>query len=362
MAWISKRVLLGLLLGMLLIGLAVYFFLPQVKAQVAAWLGASTSEQNSPSTSSSPVVVASGEVDVEGGLLSLTFPQAGIVREVSAKEGQPVRAGDSLASLDARQLADQVVQAQARLRSSTIRLQQARRAVAEHALKVKLAAEAIKEAQARVEAQEAREVQVNQLVEKDLASPSEVRSARAQLNALRAALRIAELHNQQLGLERPEEAVQLAEAEQQVASAALDIAKDQEQGGTLRAPSNGVVLRILVQPGRTLSDRETAVWFLPDRPWIVRCEIDQQYISRVAKGMSCDIKDDRSGSLLAQGTVDRCADWVAPRRSVVTDESTPRRDARTVECLVAVSGSSSNLRVGQRVRVIVKTQPPVISH
>jgi hypothetical protein len=48
---------------------------------------------------------------------------------------------------------------------------------------------------------------------------------------------------------------------------------------------------------------------------------------------------------------------VGAGRGAVLVVSTPRRDARTVECVVALSGTSANLRIGQRVRVIIHTDP-----
>ena len=89
----------------------------------------------------------------------------------------------------------------------------------------------------------------------------------------------------------------------------------------------------------------------------MRCDIDQQFINQVAEQMPCDICEDRGEAILCRGRVEAVGVWVAARRVALLDESTTRRDARTVECVVALSGTPANLRISQRVRVIIHTDP-----
>jgi multidrug resistance efflux pump len=301
------------------------------------------------------IVVASGEVDVQGGILPLSVGQPGVVKEVAVKAGQPVTKGALLLSLDPRQNDGQVAQARARHRAATLHLAQAKAKIAEHDLKVRLVEEAGKEAQARVESQEIRVRHLSELVEKKLVNPSELQSALATQRGFQSAHRAEQLRKQQVDLEKPELEVQLAQADLDVAQASLDSALAQQEGTLLKAPSDGVVLRVLVQPGRLLQSPDTAVWFQPDRPWVVRCDIDQQFINRVAEQMPCDICEDRGEAILCRGRVEAVGGWVAARRVALLDESTTRRDARTVECVVALSGTPANLRIGQRVRIIIHT-------
>jgi multidrug resistance efflux pump len=194
------------------------------------------------------------------------------------------------------------------------------------------------------------------MAEYKLASSLELQAARATLQAFQSAHRAAQLRKKLVDLENPELEVQLAQADLDVAQAALDSALAQQEGTLLKAPEDGVVLRILVQPGRQLQSAETAVWFQPNRPWVVRCDIDQQFINQVAEQMPCDICEDRGEAILCRGRVEAVGVWVAARRVPLLDEST-RRDARTVECVVALSETTANLRISQRVRVIIHTDP-----
>jgi multidrug resistance efflux pump len=303
------------------------------------------------------VVVASGEVDVQGGILPLSTGQAGVVKQVHVNAGQAVTKCALLASLDPRQSADQVAQARARQRGATLHLAQAKAKVAEHDLNVRLAQEACKQAQARVESQEFDVRRLSELVEKKQTNPLELEAARATLRGFQAAHRAAQFRKELVDLENPELEVQLAQADLDAAQAALDSALAQQDGTLLKAPEDGVVLRVLVQPGRPLQSAEPAVWFQPNRPWVVRCDIDQQFINQVAEQMPCDICEDRGEAILGRGRVEAVGVWVAARRVALLDESTTRRDARTVECVVALSGTPANLRIGQRVRVIIHTDP-----
>jgi multidrug resistance efflux pump len=355
MARISWRFRLLLLLALLAAGLAACLLVPPVRSTVAAWLGFRSQGQDTAGGEQS-IVVATGEVDVEGGILPLSPSQSGVVEQVPVKGGEAVAKGALLVSVDPRQSADQVAQTEARRRSAAIRLEQARAKAAEHDLRVRLAQEAVKEAQARVEAQQVRVRQLSELAERNLVAPSDLESAAATLQALRAALGAEQLRKEQVEREKPEQGVQLAQADLDAAAAALDSARVQQEGTMLKAPTDGVVLRVLIQPGRLLRTADTAIWFRPDRPWVVRCDIDQQFINRVAAKMPCDVCEDRGEAILARGTVERIGIWVAARRPAL-DEATTRRDARTVECVVALSRPPTNLRVGQRVRVIIHTGP-----
>ena len=156
-----------------------------------------------------------------------------------------------------------------------------------------------------------------------------MQSALATLRGFQFARRAEELRKEQVALENPEHDVQLAQADLEVAEAALDIALAQQEGTVLKAPSDGVVLRVLVQPGRLLQSPDIAVWFKPDRPWIVRCDIDQQFINRVTEQMPCDICEDRGegNPLSRQGRSRRCMGRVAACSSRGIHD-TPRRPDR----------------------------------
>jgi membrane fusion protein (multidrug efflux system) len=346
------------LLTALLLSVALLVGLSATGRALLVWLALGSSEDAS-AVQAPPLVVATGEIDAEGGILPLSPAQAGIVRATPAREGQMVPKGATLVCLDARQDAGLVAQSRARVATATLRRDQARRAAREHALKVRLAEQAVKEATAQLDAQQVRANWLADLASKNVGSAQESKGASAQLEVFRAALEAQKLRVELVQLERPEETVQLAEIELEASEAALSTALAKQEGATLVAPVDGMVLRVLVQPGQmfSLAGREPAVWFRPKRPWVVRCEIDQQFITRVKEGMACEIFDDRTEQWIARGAVERRAEWVAPRRSIISDDAALRRDTRTVECVVGLQEEPTELRTGQRVRVQINTGP-----
>jgi multidrug resistance efflux pump len=301
------------------------------------------------------LVVGSGEVDVEGGLYPLAPVAQGVVAEVEVADGQTVMQGQPLLRLDADLAAIQVSQAEANLRAAQVRLAQARQGVQDHTLQLKLVEQAIVIAEAQAAAQARKIPPLERLAKDDLTNQAELLSARDQARALQAALAAEKLRKQQLADMDPEQAVRLAQANADAAEQTLAQAKKQLANYTLTAPADGVVLRVLARKGQVWSaaQREPAIWLRPNRPWIVRCEIEQQFAARVADGMPCDIYDDRVDKPLWRGRVQSCSPWIAPRRSF-TDDPLLRRDLRTMECIVSVLDNEPPLRVGQRVRVVIR--------
>ena len=68
--------------------------------------------------------------------------------------------------------------------------------------------------------------------------------------------------------------------------------------------------------------------------------------------MIADIFLDGDNDSRWTGSVLRCADWIANRRSMI-DEPGQRNDVRTLECIITLDPGEPNLRIGQRMRVMI---------
>src|SRR4029079_19788260 len=97
-----------------------------------------------------------------------------------------------------------------------------------------------------------------------------------------------------LRLQDPGVELQRAQAEVATMRARWRQAEQALEEHTLRAPTAGHVLRIFVAPGEMLgtSQRRMAVQFCPDRPRIVRAEVDQAFAQRVKIGQPAIVEDD----------------------------------------------------------------------
>ena len=112
-----------------------------------------------------------------------------------------------------------------------------------------------------------------------------------------------------------------------------------------------------VNPGEILGPNPTrpAVEFLPKGALIVRAEVLQEWAHRVKEGQEVDITDDTYQGPTYKGKVYQLSPWFTQKRNLIIEPFT-YNDVRFLECLVHVTSDSEQpLRVGQRVRVKIKS-------
>lgn len=256
-----------------------------------------------------PAVIARGQVDVEGGTLSLGLPVDGTIAEVAVHEGARVRRGDLLLRAD---------ETSARLdeRLALAHLQQARAQVG--LLQPKLAAAAT------------RANRLEQAARADAADGQSADDAREAAGAARA-----ELANAQAG-------IGLAQAE-------LDRARYQLRQLVLRAPVDGDVLRLAAWPGLRATPGTPLLTLLPAGARIVRAELSQDALAHVAPGQPARVlSDDGRQTPLAGARVLRVGRTFG--QSALQSDPMQKMNERSVECVLALDPPDA-LRVGQRVLV-----------
>ncbi|MDE3141979.1 MAG: HlyD family efflux transporter periplasmic adaptor subunit [Pseudomonadota bacterium] len=265
-----------------------------------------------PASASAPrayVAIARGQVAVEGGLLQVRAAVPGLVRAVSVATNAKVAAGQTLVQLDdgAARIAVQLARAD---------LAQA------HAQQAMLAAG---EPAAALRAQ-----RLAAAVAADAASGQELAEARAALGEIKAR-------------------AQAAAAAVQAAQARLAAARHQLALYTVHAPVAGYVARRLVQVGARVSpdDAQPLLELLPERPLIVRAELNEAYADKVHPGMRAEVVLDAGGGRSYAAHVLRLGlTYGAVRLGPQHDQPD---DARDLECVLQLD--APGLRVGQRVRV-----------
>src|SRR5439155_22591809 len=117
-----------------------------------------------------------------------------------------------------------------------------------------------------------------------------------------------------LALRDPAQEVTRAEADVRSKRALLKRARHALQEHTLRAPSGGTVLRVLTSAGESLGPqpRQPALLLAPDKPRVVRAEVEQEFAGRVSVGQRAEIEDDAACSGPTwKGRVARVAGWFA---------------------------------------------------
>lgn len=288
---------------------------PLAALLLALTLAACTDGKQEKAAAAAPspyLAMARGQVDVEGGLVRIVAPRDGRLDEVRVEDGDVVKAGQVLAVIDSRQ-------AKIALGAAEARLAQAEAQVG--VLKAKLP-------QAQQQAQ-----RIGEAAGAGAATGQSADDATAALAVLKAEIVAAEA------------AVKLAHQSVDEAHAELD-------ARTLKAPVAGRVVRRAAHVGDVVSVQLATELFqlLPDRPRIVRAELNEAYVDLVKPGMQAEVVRDSDQGQAVPARVLRVGEVFGP--SKLTDDPVERAGAHDVECVLQLDGGE--FRIGQRVLVRFK--------
>ena len=258
------------------------------------------------------VAVARGKIDVEGGLLELAPAVSGVVQQLMVKEGQSVQKGQVLLRLvdDASRADLAVAESESQLAQTKLKTRQARLP----ALKTTLS-----RWQAAAKAGAA-----------DLQSVDEAAQA----------------------LRDAQSEVDIAAAEAGVTRSKVEQLRALQQRHELRAPEAATVVRLSTHAGSTVQAASNVLVLLPDRPLIVRAEVNESFISSLRTGMKAMVVSDGDGAAgkqeLPQATVERISPIYGTAR---LQDDTQRGPVRVVESVLVFAQPPANAKVGQNVRV-----------
>jgi macrolide-specific efflux system membrane fusion protein len=265
-----------------------------------------------PPTTSPYMAMARGSVDVEGGLIRITAERDGVIKQVNAEDGDVVTAGQILAVMDERQAQIAVGIAQAELDQASAQTK---------VLLTKLPG-AKQRAQRLLDA--AKEGAATGQAADDAKDESTLLAA--EINAAEATAAVAAKH--------------------------LENARYEVERRTLRAPSAGRIVRRNVHIGDSILAQSATELFqlLPDRPLIVRAELNEAFVDKVHPDMQAEIVRDGDDSKIYSAHVVRIGAVFGPSKH--GDDPEARPDERDVECVLLLQ--DKDLRIGQRVLVRFK--------
>jgi multidrug resistance efflux pump len=289
-----------------------FFVLPAALLAVGA---CSRSADHIGTTQAAPVpapqyaAIARGRVDVEGGIVRIVAPRDGVIATLSVKPGDAVKAGQTVATIDARQaeLAADVAKAE---------LDQAQAHAA--ALRAKTAG---------LKLRAARAVQAAQAGAATGQSADDANQALAELNA---------------DISEADAAVEVARQHQKQARHEVEVR-------SVRAPLAGTIVSRTAHIGDVVSAQAGSELYtlLPDARRIVRAELNEAFVAKVNVGMNASVVSETDSSKSWPAKVVRIGDVFGPSKLIEDAQETS--DARDVECILELSGQE--LRVGQRVQV-----------
>lgn len=271
-------------------------------------------EPSSPSAGapSAYLAMARGEVDVEGGLVRIVAARDGRVAEVKVEDGDTVKQGDALALLDQRQARIGIGIAQAGLG----------------------------QAQAQVDVLKAR------------LRPAQVQSSRTTEAAAAGAATGQSADDASAALAVLKAEIVAGDAAVKLASEHLEAARAELDAAVVSAPTAGRIVRRSVRVGDVLSVQSATELFqlLPDRPLIVRAELNEAYVDLVKPGMEAEVVRDSDQGSPVSARVLRVGEVFGPSR--LADDPVERAGAHDVECVLRLE--HPDFRIGQRVMVRFK--------
>jgi multidrug resistance efflux pump len=312
-------------------------------------------------------VVTFGFVDVRDGPTPVYPPLGGRIVAVYVKENDPVLAkdpkhsvwwrgskGTPLFALDDRQAREKLAQARADLAAARDQVRQAQEQVEKHKRAVaaqKLAGEA-REAEAAAADKELADLQflLDQKSIREtqfLAGKAKAAAAHKAADAEKAKTAVLEAIDPTVGVALAEEQVAAKEAQLRQARLGVDEC-------VIRAPGDGIVLRVSVTVGTVHGPTapQPAMIFCPAGPRIIRAEVDQEWAARVSVGQRAVIQDDSRSGPTWNGKVVHLSPWFTHRRSMVL-EPLQFNDIRTLEAIIELD-KDENLRIGQRMKVTLE--------
>jgi multidrug efflux pump subunit AcrA (membrane-fusion protein) len=276
-----------------------------------------SSAQNKAAPKAEYTAIARGKVEISGGLLDINAPENSVYSRINVKLGDQIQQGQILAQLDPHSAELDVDQAKAALAQAYAQL---------HMQNIRL--------------------------------PAAQRFANRWKKA--ATLGVA----QQQQADDAAQAVAQIEAESAVAAAEVQIQQQKVNAAEyaldkqkIRAPQAGEIIKVWVQQGSTSTlDQHIAFTVLPQRPLVVRAEVNESFISHIKMGMkaSLTLEDTSSDTRLTAHVIQ--ISKIYETASLGNDPTL--QNSRVVSCILALDTSPTSQQDKQNQQQ--NTNPPLL--
>lgn len=305
-------------------------------------------------------IICSGRVDVASAVIGLEPSQPGKIVRIAVSEGQSVTAGQEILAVDStpHQLALREADALVQASETELHLTETKAAQFPVQIEIKTKQQAALDADLQAARQKLAQLREQTTLTSSV-SGADIALVEANVTKLTLASDAAKLELNALKQFDPQLEVQAARIRLESARIQRERAQQAFDQCLLRAPEDGIILRMHVTTGGQAMPgapalpgaSPPAVVFAPAGPLIIRAELEQSYLGRVHVGMAARIRDDsRADSPVWTGRVGRIAGWVAPRRSVLLEPG-EMNDVRTTELVVELDPEQPPLWIGQRMQV-----------
>jgi HlyD family secretion protein len=299
----------------------------------------------------SGVVVLQGNIDVRQ--LNLSFKVAGRIAEMRIDEGDRVDAGKIVAVLDKSYFADDVRLARARVAAQTAIL--ARLVNGTRPEEVAQARDMVADRESAVALAQITLERKAELAEKGFTPHQQHDEATATAGQALAALKSAQETLKLAEIGPRSEDIDAAKAQLEGENAALVQAERRLTDSDLIAPSGGVILTRVREPGAIVGAGETVYAITITSPVWVRSYVAEPELGRIQPGMVVEVRTDSGKTYSGQiGFISPVAEFTP--KSVETKEL---RTSLVYRLRVVVNGDTNGLLQGMPVTVetTVKRKP-----
>lgn len=304
-------------------------------------------------------IAATGYVDVLPGIANLYPTHPGRVVWV-AEEGQAVAAGEVILKMDDRLVRQKRHEAEIALANARLALQEAKLLPQKQQEQIKQVQAAIASLKHKREAVQQEAARETELLRAGHGSQFKHRAFVESVKEIEALVHNQERKIAEVKLLDPQISIQQAELDIKHKEILLEEAELALDECTLKAPTDGTILRSYTQKGELLgsSPKTPALQFRPAGALIVRAEVMQEWAEKLRVGQDAIVEDDTTSAYQWTGKVKSISDWYTQRRSII-QEPFQFNDVRTLEAIIEVTTTKDRpLRIGQRMRVLIAQGGP----
>lgn len=305
-------------------------------------------------------LVCLGYADTEDPIVRIfpdNFPQPCKVTKVLAFEGDHVKAGQPLLELDDRIPKLRIQEAASGMAAADQEKAKAQATFDGHEPQVNSANFELSAKEEELKTKKSELAEIQRLFNLMNKNKADLEAAESAVKAAEFMLESARWKLKGLRDLNPKFLVLLAEAGIKRSQALHEQAKLASEQFSCKAPADGIIIRSFSSDGMIFGphSREPAFWFIKSTPLIVRCEVNQEFARRIAKGMQGKIEDDADPSQSWKGKVIRVSDHYLSKRSGGGSGSEIMQisDDRVLECLVSIELAPKEKapRYGQKLKV-----------
>ncbi len=297
------------------------------------------------------IIAALGRIEPASEEIRVAAAMTGRLAEVALDEGQPVRRGQVVATLEND---DHL----ARMQAAAANVGVARAALdrvinGARPSEREEAAAAVREAQAVLARAEREAGRQQGLADKRLASGQDLDNARSDLDVARAQVARTQAHLAVVDSPAREDEQAGAAAELALAQARLAEARALYEKSFVRSPIDGVVLRRFRRAGEQVTEMgDTPILAVGDLSQLrVRAEVDEADIDLLRLGQDAYIEAAAYGERRIPGKIVRIGKLMG-RKQIASDDPAERKDSRVLEVLIDLEPGIA-IPVGLRVDAFI---------